>query len=328
MLVEAIEQILEAHCTPAVVRAIEANGDARALAQLLEEAGFFALLAPEAAGGAAAGWDDFFGVVSLCGARAVPLPLPQTLAARLLVHDAHTLPGGLLTFAPALRRQPAGGWLAEQVPCGRVAQHVIGAEGDALLLLPVAEARCDDSGVQGSLAATLQWGAEAARVLDGPVTAHQLQPLGALLHAALLAGAAGTALRLAIEHVNARVQFGKPIGRFQAVQHQLSVMAEQVAAARIAAHAGFLAGTPLPPWTACAVAKARASEASQQVASIAHAVHGAIGITEEYDLQLYTRRLHEWRLQHGSEQHWHRLIGRHLLDATGVRVVDFARTLL
>ena len=50
------------------------------------------------------------------------------------------------------------------------------------------------------------------------------------------------------------------------------------------------------PRCACAVAKARTSEAAVTVAAIAHAVHGAIGITEEFDLQLYTRRLHAWRV--------------------------------
>jgi alkylation response protein AidB-like acyl-CoA dehydrogenase len=66
---------------------------------------------------------------------------------------------------------------------------------------------------------------------------------------------------------------------------------------------------------ASAVAKARASEAAQWVAAAAHALHGAIGITADHDLQLYTRRLHEWRMAHGSEDHWHRRIGVALLES-------------
>ena len=42
---------------------------------------------------------------------------------------------------------------------------------------------------------------------------------------------------------------------------------------------------------------------------MAHAVHGAIGITAELDLQLYTRRLHEGRADYGAEGHWHRVVG-------------------
>ena len=58
-----------------------------------------------------------------------------------------------------------------------------------------------------------------------------------------------------------------------------------------------------------AIGKLNACEAVAPVASGAHAVHGAIGITEEYDLQLFTRRLHAWRLADGSERYWARVIG-------------------
>ena len=72
-------------------------------------------------------------------------------------------------------------------------------------------------------------------------------------------------------------------------------------------------------------AAGRASEAVPQVANTAHALHGAIGVTEEYDLQLYTRRLHEWRMAHGSEAHWNVLIGQRVL-AADVSIVDFVRS--
>jgi alkylation response protein AidB-like acyl-CoA dehydrogenase len=147
--------------------------------------------------------------------------------------------------------------------------------------------------------------------------------------AGLLVGAMKRAFELTLDYANQRVQFGKSIGKFQAIQHQLAVMAEQVAAAAMAAQAAFAAGgAGLPPAPACAVAKARTSEAAAQVAAIAHAVHGAIGITEEYDLQLVTRRLHEWRVAHGSEAHWHGVLGRQLLASPLPTATDFVRTLL
>ena len=61
------------------------------------------------------------------------------------------------------------------------------------------------------------------------------------------------------------------------------------------------------------------------MASIAHAVHGAIGITTEYDLQLYTRRLHEWRMAHGSEAYWNLVLGKSLIDSDAPLVTDFIR---
>ncbi|MES2973773.1 MAG: acyl-CoA dehydrogenase family protein [Pseudomonadota bacterium] len=331
MFAEAIESLLVHHCTPAAVRAIEGGGSPLALSAAISEAGFHELLAPEDSGGGGAGWNDFFDVVILCGAHAVPLPLPQTLAARLLVADPRDLPAGLVTFAPSLTVAADGSLHALQVPMARVASHVIAASGGALLLLATADAQQASSGVHGSLVASLRWKAGAGRALASPVRAADLQPLAALLHAGLLAGAMKKAFDLTMGYANERVQFGKSIGKFQAIQHQLSVMAEQVAAAHMAAEAAFGTGNAasgLPAAAACAVAKARTSEAAQRVASIAHAVHGAIGVTAEYDLQLYTRRLHEWRVAHGSEMHWHRILGGLFLESSEPLAADFVRSLI
>ena len=67
-------------------------------------------------------------------------------------------------------------------------------------------------------------------------------------------------------------------------------------------------GLPLDPALA-ATAKSITSAAAARVANTAHAVHGAIGISEEHDLQLYTRRLHDWRLAWGSESYWNAVLG-------------------
>jgi alkylation response protein AidB-like acyl-CoA dehydrogenase len=325
MFTEAVEAILIDACTPAAVRAIEGGSSPLALSSRIEDAGFHALLLPESQGGAGASWGDFHSIVALCGAYAVPLPLAQTLAAHALVHEAASLPAGPITFAPALVRQGDGSLYAPLVPFGRTAAHVVAADGETLLLLAAADARVEASGVHGSLTASLSWQREGLR-LHGD--AGRLQPLGALLHAAMMAGAMKRVLAMTMRYANERVQFGKSIGKFQAIQQQLSVMAEHVVAASMAAQAAFAASTgSVPAWAACAVAKARTSEAAQVVASIAHGVHGAIGVTEEYDLQLYTRRLHEWRMAHGSEAYWHEQLGLACIAASGEsRISDFARS--
>lgn len=327
MFAEAIESILKDHCTPAVVRAIESGASAQALVAAIDAAGFFGLLAAEEHGGGGAGWPEFHAVVCLCGEYAVPIPLAQSLAARLLVTSQGELPSGLLTFAPAVARGTDGSLHAHLVPGGRVATHVIGAEGDSVLLLATAEAHQVPTGVHGSLAASFRWGRNAGTPLHSAVAAQHLQPMGALLHAGLLAGAMKRVFDITIGYANERVQFGKSIGKFQAIQHQLSVMAEHVAAGAMAVEAAFNCDTGLPTVAACAVAKARTSEAAQLVASIAHAVHGAIGVTEEYDLQLYTRRLHEWRMTHGSETYWNRVLGRLFIQSDQALAADFVRTL-
>jgi len=106
--------------------------------------------------------------------------------------------------------------------------------------------------------------------------------------------------------VNTRVQFGKPLGRFQAIQHQLAQLAAQTAAAGAAARAAFdaLDADALQAGFDIAVAKQRASEAAQIGAAIAHQVHGAMGITEEYSLHPLTRRLWAWSAEYGSAACW------------------------
>jgi alkylation response protein AidB-like acyl-CoA dehydrogenase len=166
--------------------------------------------------------------------------------------------------------------------------------------------------VHGSLAADLRWDEVPRDAVEIPGE-RPLLALGALAHAGLLAGALERVLALTVAHANDRVQFGKSIGKFQAIQQQLSVMAEQVFASRMAARIGFSGPGTTPRALQVAVAKARTGEAAAQVAAIAHAVQGAMGITEEGDLQLYTRRLHEWRLADGAERHWNERIGEALL---------------
>jgi Putative acyl-CoA dehydrogenase len=105
-------------------------------------------------------------------------------------------------------------------------------------------------------------------------------------------------------------------------------MAQHVAAAGIAAELAFAGDGPFPARMPVAIAKARTSMAVPLVAAAAHALHGAIGVTEEYDLQLYTRRLHEWRMADGSEAYWNRLAGQALLAQPQTTITDFVRETL
>jgi acyl-CoA dehydrogenase len=336
MFAEAIAAILAHHCTTDIVRGIEAGASAQLLSGALQEAGFLELLAPEEHGGADAGWREFFEVVSLCGAWAVPLPLAQTIAARRFTIEPERLPAGFISFAPTLIRGSGGTFLAFNVPSGRTSSHVIGVIDEVLVLLAVSDASSSSSGrgaggiqakgIQGSLDASFCWPAHAVQVLRGGIAAAELAPIAALLHAGLLTGAMKRCFDLTMAYANERIQFGKPIGKFQAIQHQLSVMAEHVAAGRMAVEAAFATDAIRPALMACAIAKARSSEAAQHVAAISHAVHGAIGVTAEYELQLFTRRLHGWRMAHGSEVCWHRVLGQHFLDSRQPLVVDFVRT--
>jgi acyl-CoA dehydrogenase len=179
------------------------------------------------------------------------------------------------------------------------------------------------SGVPYGLSATLKF-PETATPARFPRRGDDVRAFGAALYASMLSGALGQAFELTLQYGNDRTQFGKAIGKFQAVQHQLAVMAELVAAARMAAEAAFQVEGTAPALMAAALAKSRTSEAVTECAAVSHAVHGAIGVTQEYDLQLFTRRMHEWRLAHGSEQHWNAVIGQAVLDS-GRSISDFVR---
>jgi alkylation response protein AidB-like acyl-CoA dehydrogenase len=146
-----------------------------------------------------------------------------------------------------------------------------------------------------------------------------------LLVAAAISGAADRVLAITVAYAGERVQFGKPIGRQQAIQQQLAVMAEDCVAVRMAVELAAADDTPDP--LRVAAAKSVASAAAPRIANTAHTVHGAIGISAEYDLQLYTRRLHEWRMGLGSETRWNRDLG-HAVLVSHAPVLDWTRARL
>ena len=321
---EAIEDILKDQCTPAVVRAIEAGGSAAALWDAVAGAGFLALMAPESEGGADLSLAELFPVLSHFGHYTVPMPVAQTIVARALLASQMIMPEGMITLASAFRRETGGGITCAFTPYGLLADFVLACDGDALLLLPCAAARRQATGVNRSLTATLTW-PDASSAARAPRGGALLPAFGAALHAALLSGAMSRVFEMTLQYCNDRMQFGKSLGKFQAVQHQLSVMAEHTAAASMAAEAAFQGSGKAPSLLAAAMAKSRTSEAAVLVASTAHALHGAIGVTEEYDLQLLTRRLHEWRMAHGSEACWNKVVGEQVL-AGDLSLSDFVRS--
>jgi acyl-CoA dehydrogenase len=103
-------------------------------------------------------------------------------------------------------------------------------------------------------------------------------------------------------------------------------MAQQVASANVAARIG-MSGTDFDQ-NRVAVAKIRTSEAAQCVSAQAHALHGAIGITHEFDLHLYTRELQQQRMAYGSESYWAEILGNMYLNQAGNRCIDFVRSSL
>ena len=132
---------------------------------------------------------------------------------------------------------------------------------------------------------------------------------GALMRSVQMSGALQRALGYSLQYANERVQFGRPIGKFQAVQHMLAVLAGHAAATAAAADAAIEVSGASPDFFGVAVAKSRAGEAAGKGAEIAHQVHGAMGFTREHNLHHLTRRLWAWRDEFGNETHWQTRIG-------------------
>jgi len=312
-----LDRLLAGHCSAAVVRRIEAGGSVRDLWSAVDESGFADALVAEAAGGAGLALADAFALFSACGRTALPVPLGHTMVLRAALATAvQSAPRGPLAIGIAAPAESDAAIRCHGVPFGLVADWVLVPTADGGWLLPVAAAERRASGVHGSLKAHLYWPARPADAIRLDTRWPWLS-IGAVVTAAMMAGAMQQVLAATLEYANQRVQFGKPIGRFQAVQQQSSVMAEQVFAARMAAEIGCRGDGVLPTPARAACAKARAGEAAQQVVAIAHAVHGAIGITAECELQLFTRRLQEWRNDYGSAAYWHARLGADVLARRG-----------
>jgi acyl-CoA dehydrogenase len=317
LLVESFERLVQGACSPAVVRQAERSLDVAALWSEIEASGYLDLLVP---GEDDAGLREAFPLWLACGAQALPLPLAQTMWARGLL--GAQAPAGPIALADRVRRESDGRLLCAGVPFGAVAAALLlrTPEGEAWCL-PLAQAEVRRSGVHGSLQADIVLPARLEGAVALPAHADH-QVAGALITATLMAGALQRVLAMTLQYANDRAQFGKPIGKFQAVQQQLSVLAEQAFAARMAAELACAESGLLPQRLRAAVAKASAAEAAEKSVAIAHAVHGAIGATAEFDLQLLTRRLQEWRGDHGSASFWQAELGRALMAAQG-RTVPF-----
>ena len=124
-----------------------------------------------------------------------------------------------------------------------------------------------------------------------------------------MAGALESSLQMSVQYAMERSQFGRPISKFQAIQHQLADLAGESAASTMAAHAVASAFDPLKE-TDIAIGKARIGEAVSICTDIAHQVHGAMGYTMEHSLNHRTRRLWSWRDDYGSERFWQKQVGQ------------------
>lgn len=154
-----------------------------------------------------------------------------------------------------------------------------------------------------------------ARAADG-LDPDSLLLRGALVRVAMMAGALERLSAIALQHARDRIQFGRPIGSFQAVQEHLVTIAQQAALVGVAADAAIELGRPFE----IAAAKLLAGRAGVRAGRAAHQVLGARGVTLEHPLSLETRRLWAWRSEYGGDRYWADRLGTGALHAGADRL--------
>ena len=325
------ERALEAICTQEQLRAIE-MGDAEAAQRLWSEIdalGFSGALLPEGLGGAELSLTDCCDLLLACGRNGVPHPFGETMVARALLGIAG-LQAHINDEAIALakgRVQQDGSIICREVSGALLAERVLVDIGDTWLLLPKASATERSSALRSHASASLQWASSSQAIAEMPVADTGASTWCALIHSAVMAGAMERVLAMTVGYASERRQFGKAIGQFQAIQQELAVMAEQAASAMMGARMACSGSGLSPSPLLAATAKLRASEAAGIVAPAAHAVHGAIGITEELLLGVFTTRLHELRSTGLTERASADLLGA-ALEKSNLGFIDFVASSL
>lgn len=283
--------------------------DTSGLWHALEENGLSRAWIPDDLGGTGLELSDGFALIRQSAGELASVPFAETLmAGYLLATTGAEMPDGQITVASSTENSTS------VVPFTDNAEHVIRLHQNNLEIFKIENAETINN-VGSDPLATIDFSQLT------PVSTHKApdwltpevyQQLGAVIRTAQLCGAMQYQLELTLEHTSTREQFGRPLTKFQAIQHLLAEMAGELATSSAALEGAIQTVNfdAAPDEIAVACAKARASEAADIVARHAHQAHGAIGYTGEYSLGQFSRRLWQWREDFGNEFYWSKQIGR------------------
>jgi alkylation response protein AidB-like acyl-CoA dehydrogenase len=331
IVAETAERIFADLADPLTINRAKDTSWKAPLWKALTEAGLPLAWVAEEQGGAGASLAEGFDVLTAAGRFALPVPLVETmLAGWLLGKGGIASPDGTMTVVPTRPKDRitvnADGTLsgtARQVPFANGSEHIAvfaHATGGATIAL-VKTSACRI--VPGeSLAGDPRDEVVLDKVMPlksakAPAGLDQdaVLLMGGVARSLQIAGALTAALDQAVRYSGERVAFERPIGKFQAVQHNLAKLAGETAAALAAA--GSAADTIANAdkfddtvFLEATAAKIRCAEAAEQGAAIAHQVFGAIGFTKEHILHRFTMRALGWRDDFGNESHWALALGR------------------
>lgn len=325
IVVETTRRIYRDLSDPQTINAAADDGWKEPLWSALQDNGLTLTWIPEDRGGVGASLADGFDVIRTAGQYADPVALSETLLAGWLLARVgrEVEANGAMTIAPVRYSETItydGTSLrgrARAVPYVHDAREIIVyAEHDGRgTIATVNPADCQISERGSDLGSD-----RVDVVFDGvrPITISCTPAwltrdvynwMGAAIRATQMTGALESILAISTEYAGERVAFGRPIAKFQAVQHNLAQLGGEVAASLAASGSAVdtvdrESNNHEALFLEIASAKIRVGEAVNTGAAIAHQVHGAIGYTGEHILQRYTRRMWGWRDDFGSEAEW------------------------
>jgi alkylation response protein AidB-like acyl-CoA dehydrogenase len=316
-----VGDLLDKACDTATLRAAwdSESGRVPGLWRRLADMGVPGLVVPEQYDGAGLDLTGALPVLVEAGRAALPEPLAPTLAAASALAEAPGKVGG--EVGGEVRGEVAAAWLP-RMAAGEISFAVVdgsspapGAQwADAFLCLDAGTVTVvprDAAVVAASPALDRGLGAATVTVHgDASPTdadAGQVRDWMYVAAAAELVGVAHAMLDLAVDYAKVREQFGKPIGSFQAVKHQLADAFVEIAFAEPVVHRGAWSvvrrlDTRLRD---ASHAKYAASRAATLVARTALQVHGGIGYTYEHDLHMWLKRTWSLTSMWGTSD-WHK----------------------
>lgn len=338
-LENAARSFLTDQCPTARVRTIHESGSGwdRELWSAMVELGWLGVAVPESDGGLGLGLVELALLAEAAARHVVPVPFASTVIAIEIARAAadHDLLERLLEGATA-----CVAWCSDRSSLRATGDRLTGRSDPvpfgptADLAVVIAPTDTSELGVFAveltdairpaaqpamDLTRPLGWldlDDTPARRLGGTELARRLTDVGAMTSAMELLGTGSIAMELAVQYAKDRVQFGRPIGSFQAVKHRCADMLVDVEGIRSSAYwAAWCLSVDDPDRSvAASTAKVWAGDASKRVMAGALQVHGGVGFTWEHDLHLFMKRAQLDQLNFGDAS-WHRVRLAELLRA-------------
>jgi acyl-CoA dehydrogenase len=327
---DGARDLLDDLASPALVRAHTTAGGAydAALWTAMTEQGWLGVDVPEALGGLGLGTVEVAVLLEELGRHVAPVPFRSCVLAtaafdaagdtarveQLLAGESVACVG--FDRAGAVRVDAANGHAITLT--GRIGPVADAPVADVAVVLANDAVYVVDLGTAGrparepamDLTRSFGWlhlDATPAVQIGGAELFAQLLDRGATYTSAELLGASSQALDMAVDYAKDRVQFGRPIGSFQAVKHRCADMLVDVEGMRSTVYwAAWCLGAGDPETSvAASTAKIWCSDASKRVMASALQVHGGIGFTWEHDLHFFLKRAQFDQLAFGDAS-WHR----------------------